>query len=208
MLKKLMLAAAALMMLAACNGSKTTHLSGDFGDKAPDRVKVIVGDNFDTVVAVKDGKFEVDVPVNFTTLSRARVGMSVYSFISDGSKITLDPEAGKACSNKKNGPHTHYIEYVKWMDDFLADYHKKLDEIGDDKQAADDLFNGMKTQYDEYQKATIKANKGNILGLMAFRQIDNGDPKEMLPLLNTLSSKMQQLPEVANKKKEYEEMLK
>ena len=208
MLKKMMLAAAALMMLAACNGSKTTHLSGDFGDNAPNRIKVSVGDGFDTAVSVTDGKFELDVPVDLTVLSRARIGTSVYSFISDGSKITLDPESGKAFSNKKDGPHTHYVEYVNWMDDFLAEYRKKVDEIGDDKPAADALFNEMKGQYDEYQKATIKANKGNFLGLMALRQIESDDPKEMLPLIKTLSSKMQQVPEVAKLKKEYEDMLK
>ena len=108
MQKKLMLAAVAVMMLAACNGAKQTHVSAQFGDNAPARVKVTVGDKADTVVVVKDGKFEVDVPVDVTTLSRVRVGMSVYSFISDGSKITLDPNNGKAYSDKKNGIHTRY----------------------------------------------------------------------------------------------------
>ena len=70
MQKKLMLAVAAVMMLAACNGAKQTHVLAQFGDNAPARVKVTVGDKADTVVVVKDGKFEIDVPVDVTTLSR------------------------------------------------------------------------------------------------------------------------------------------
>ena len=203
MLKKKMLAAAAVMMLAAC-GSKQTHVSAQFGDDAPDRVKVSVGHDFDTTVIVKNGKFDVDVPVDLTTMSRVRAGMSVYSFISDGSKITLNPADGKAYSDKKNGTHSRYVEYNKWREDFLATYRAKVDGFGDDQAAADAYFKEMQGQYKDYHKAMIKANKDNVLGWMALQQIDSDDPKEMLPLIKTLSSKMQKLPEVAKMKKAYE----
>ena len=108
-----MLAVAAVMMLAACTGSKTTHLSGEFGDNAPDRVKVSVGEDFDTTVKVEDDKFEVDVPKNLASLSRVRAGMSVYSFVSDGSKITLNPADGKAYSDKKKGVWGQFLHYRK-----------------------------------------------------------------------------------------------
>jgi len=208
MQKKLMLAAAAVMMLAACNGPKVTHLSAQFGDDAPERIKVTVGDKIDTMVFVKDGKFEVDVPVDLTVLSRARAGMSVYSFISDGSRITLNPEDGKAYSDKKKGAQSHFAEYNKWMEDFMAGYRKKLDEIGDDQEAADAYFDEMLAQYNDYQKSTVKANKDNFLGLMALSQMESDDPKEMLSLINTLSSDMQALPDVAKMKKTYEDKLK
>ena len=50
-----MLAAAAVMMLAACNGAKETLVSAQFGENAPELVKVIVGNKVDTTVVVKDG---------------------------------------------------------------------------------------------------------------------------------------------------------
>ena len=95
MQKKLMLAAAAVMMLAACNGAKETLVSAQFGENAPELVKVTVGNKVDTTVVVKDGKFEVNVPVDLTTLSRVRFDRSIYSFISDGSKITLNLKDGE-----------------------------------------------------------------------------------------------------------------
>ena len=208
MLKKMMLAAAAVMMLAACNGSKQTHLSAQFGDDAPDRVRVTVGDKIDTTVYTRNGKFSVDVPVDVTVLSRVRAGMSVYSFISDGSDITLNPEDGKAYSAKKNGVHTRFVEFNRWKEAFLTDYRQKLDEIGDDQAAADAYFNEMKGKYEGHLKSTVKANKDNFLGLLALSQYQSDDPKEVLSLVKSLSSEMQKLPDVAQMKKDYEDMLK
>lgn len=203
MQKKLMLAVAAVMMLAACNGSKTTHLSGEFSDNTADRVKVSVGD-FDTSAKVMNGKFEIDVPKNLASMSRARAGMSVYSFISDGSKITLNPADGKAYSDKKKGVHSRYVEYQKWTQDFKAEYRRKVDEIGDDKAAADAYFNEMLAKYNDHLKATIKANKDNVLGVIALSEYGSDDPKVILPLIKSLSSKMQQHPDVVKLKKAYE----
>ena len=39
---------------------------------------------------------------------------------------------------------------------------------------------------------------------MALRRIQSDDAKEMLSLINSFSSEMQQLPELADLKKEYE----
>ena len=203
MQKKLMLAAVAVMMLAACNGAKQTHVSAQFGDNAPARVKVTVGDKADTVVVVKDGKFEVDVPVDVTTLSRVRVGMSVYSFISDGSKITLDPNNGKAYSDKKNGIHTRYVDYNKWTGDFKAEYARRVAAIGDDQAAVDACFKEMLPEYNDHLKATIKANKDNVLGAIALSQYGSDDPKEVMSLINSLSSKIQKHPDVVALKKAY-----
>ncbi|MBO6029666.1 MAG: hypothetical protein J6P75_10770 [Bacteroidales bacterium] len=204
MQKKLMLAAAAVMMLAACNGAKETRVLAQFGENAPERVKVTVGNKVDTTVVVKDGKFEIDVPVDLTTLSRVRVGRSVYSFISDGSKITLDPKDGKAYSNQKNGVHARYVEYNQWTKEFKDEYARKVEQIGDDQDAVEACFKEMLPQYNDYLKETIKANKDNVLGAIALSQYGSDDPKEVMSLINSLSPKIQQHPEVASLKKAYE----
>ena len=204
MQKKLMLAAAAVMMLAACNGAKETRVLAQFGENAPERVKVTVGNKVDTTVVVKDGKFEIDVPVDLTTLSRVRVGRSVYSFISDGSKITLDPKDGKAYSNQKNGVHARYVEYNRWTKEFKDEYARKVEQIGDDQDAVEACFKEMLPQYNDYLKETIKANKDNVLGAIALSQYGSDDPKEVMSLINSLSPKIQQHPEVASLKKAYE----
>jgi hypothetical protein len=204
MLKKMMLAAAAVMMLAACNGSKETHLSAQFGDDAPDRVKVTVGKKFDMSVPLKDGKLELDVPVDVTVLSHVKADASVFSFVSDGSKITLNMKDGKAYSDKKKGVHSRYVEYNQWLEEFLSAYRAKADSFGSDKDAADAYFAEKQAEYIAHHKATVKANKDNIVGLTALRRIQSDDAKEMLSLINSFSSEMQKLPELADLKKEYE----
>jgi hypothetical protein len=165
--------------------------------------KVTVGNKVDTTVVVKDGKFEVNVPVDLTTLSRVRFDRSIYSFISDGSKITLNLKDGKAYSNQKKGVHSKYVEYNKWTGDFKADYARRIEQIGDDQAAVDACFKEMLPQYNDYLKATIKANKDNVLGAIALSQYGSDDPKEVMSLINSLSPKIQQHPEVAALKKAY-----
>ena len=203
MQKKLMLAAAAVMMLAACNGAKETQVSAQFGENAPEQVKVTVGNKIDTTVVVKDGKFEVNVPVDLTTLSRVRFDRSVFSFISDGSEITLDLKDGKAYSIQKKGVHSQYVDYNKWTADFKAEYARRVKQIGDDQAAVDACFKEMLPQYNDHLKATIKANKDNVLGAIALSQYGSDDPKEVMSLINSLSSKIQKHPDVVALKKAY-----
>jgi hypothetical protein len=199
-----MFAAVFAMMLAACTGHKETHLSAQFDDNAPESLKVTVHGMIDTTVYVKGGKCEVDVPVNVTSISRIHAGKAVYSFISDGSRITLVPAEGKAYSDQKKGVHSRFVEYNKWLEEFLATYHQKVGEMGDDKEAADAYFKEMQEKYNDYQRATIKANKDNVLGVIALSEYGSDDPKVILPLIKTLSSKMQQHPDVVKLKKAYE----
>jgi hypothetical protein len=62
----------------------------------------------------------------------------------------------------------------------------------------------MLAQYNDYVKATIKANKDNVLGVIALSEYGSDDAKVILPLIKTLSSKMQQHPDVVKLKKAYE----
>ncbi|MBR1489336.1 MAG: hypothetical protein IJ611_01365 [Bacteroidales bacterium] len=203
MYKRLMFAAVFAMMLAACTGHKETHLSAQFDDNAPESLKVTVHGMIDTTVYVKGGKCEVDVPVNVTSISRIHAGKAVYTFISDGSRITLVPAEGKAYSDQKNGVHSRFVEYNKWLEEFLATYHQKVGEMGDDKEAADAYFKEMQEKYNDYQRATIKANKDNVLASVALSHLNSDDPKEILSLINSLSPEIQALPDVAGLKKEF-----
>ena len=145
-----------------------------------------------------------DVPVDVTVLSHVKADASVFSFVSDGSKITLNMKDGKAYSDKKKGVHSRYVEYNQWLEEFLSAYRAKADSFGSDKDAADAYFAEKQAEYIAHHKATVKANKDNIVGLTALRRIQSDDAKEMLSLINSFSSEMQKLPELADLKKEYE----
>ena len=200
MMKKFMYMAAAALMLVACNSGKETKVVAQWNENAPEKVKFNVGGELDTTFVVKDGKLEAKLPVCVTAVSRARVGSSIFQFISDGSKITLNPEDGSATSSSKKGVFARYQAYNKWMEDFMSDYRAKVEEFKDDEAAVIDYYDQVIGTFNDYQKKTLKANKDNILGLMAISQIDEENPKEMLKLLDVLSPELQATPDVAKMK--------
>ena len=199
-MKKFMYMAAAALMLVACNSGKETKVVAQWDENAPEKVKFNVGDKLDTTFVVKDGKLEAKIPVCVTAMSRARVGSSIFQFISDGSKITLNPKDGSATSSSKKGVFARYQAYNKWMEDFVSDYRAKVEEFKDDEAAVLAYYDEVIGTFNEYQKKTLKANKDNLLGLMAISQIDEENPKEMLKLLDVLSPELQATPDVVKMK--------
>ena len=117
--------AAAAMLVAACTPKpgKTTKVVGQFGEDAPAVVEIAMGNDLDTTVVVTDGRFEAVIPRDLTTMAHILAGDSQISFLSDGTTITIDPEAGKAVSSNKKGPQARYAAYNDWMEEFFLNYH-------------------------------------------------------------------------------------
>ena len=103
----LTLLAAAVLLAAACapKAGKTTRVVGQFGEDAPETVRIVLGESVDTTVTVTDGRFEVAIPTDLTGFAHVETDYMPVSFISDGSKITVDPVAGTAVYSNKKGPH-------------------------------------------------------------------------------------------------------
>ena len=191
---------AAALAVAACapQAGKTTKVVGQFTENAPETVRIVVGESVDTTVTVTDGRFQVDIPKNLAEFAYVETDFTPVSFISDGSKITVDPVAGTAVSSNKKGAQAHYVAYNDWMEKFMADYRAKIAEFGEDEEAAEKYFNGIIDDFNAYQKETAKANLDNIVGLMAISQITEEDPADQLDLLNSLSDEMKAHPQAAH----------
>ena len=108
---------AAALAVAACapKAGKTTQVVGQFTENAPETVRIVLGETVDTTVAVTDGRFQVALPKDLTDFAYVETDFTPISFISDGSKITLDPVAGTAVSSNKKGAQAHYAAYNEWM---------------------------------------------------------------------------------------------
>ena len=191
---------AAALAVAACapQAGKTTKVVGQFTENAPETVRIVVGESVDTTVTVTDGRFQVDIPKNLAEFAYVETDFTPVSFISDGSKITVDPVAGTAVSSNKKGAQAHYVAYNDWMEKFMADYRTKIAEFGEDEEAAEKYFNGIIDDFNAYQKETAKANLDNIVGLMAISQITEEDPADQQSLLNSLSDEMKAHPQAAH----------
>ena len=191
---------AAALAVAACapKAGKTTQIVGQFTENAPETVRIVLGETVDTTVTVTDGRFQVAIPKDLTDFAYLETDFTPISFISDGSKITLDPVAGTAVSSNKKGAQAHYAAYNAWMEKFMADYRAKIAEFGEDEEAAEKYFNGIIDEFNAYQKETAQANLDNIVGLMAISQITEEDPADQLDLLNSLSDEMKAHPQAAH----------
>lgn len=199
-MKKMMYLAAVALTLAACSPKKTT-VKGEFSPEAsPAKIRITVGDKSDISVPVENGKFEAKVAVDPTVLGRIQAGFANFTFISDGSTLTVKPEEGKVVSNKKGGLQSSYNKYNEWLDGFIQDYLIKIRELGEDTEEGKAYYAECKKEHDEYLTKTIKANKDNILAVVALSTLDDEHPAEKLALIKSLSSKIQEVPEVAKTK--------
>ena len=191
---------AAALAVAACapKAGKTTQIVGQFTENAPETVRIVLGETVDTTVAVTDGRFQVALPKDLTDFAYVETDFTPISFISDGSKITLDPVAGTAVSSNKKGAQARYAAYNDWMEKFMADYRNKIAEFGEDEEAAEKYFTGIIDEFNAYQKETAQANLDNIVGLMAISQITEDDPADQLALLSSLSDEMKAHPQAAH----------
>ena len=201
---------AAALAVAACSpkAGKTTQVVGQFAEHAPETVRIVLGESVDTTVTVTDGRFQVAIPTNLTDFAYVETDFAPISFISDGSRITVDPVAGTAVSSNKKGAQARYAAYNAWMEKFMADYRAKIAEFGEDEEAAEKYFNGIIEQFNDYQKETAKANLDNIVGLMAISQITEDDPAGQVELLNGLSDEMKAHPQAAHMLASFEKLAK
>ena len=204
---------AAALLVAACSpkSADTTKVVGQFAENAPEAVRLVRGyydgmmdeehfhSFFDTTVAVVNGRFEVDIPKCLTSITDLRIGDVDVAFISDGSTITIDPEARTAVSSDGKGPHSLYMDFANRWDDYQA----KMGGFGDDAEAREKYRDENLGALMDYTKEIARNNPDNINGLNALEMLyfnslgepDLGvDPEEMLALVNGLSEEVKTAP--------------
>ena len=197
------------MLMAACAPEvrKTTMLSGQFTQEAPDSVFIKVGDVLDTVAVVTNGCFNIEIPTVLTRISylwfrNSEMGRkeSQVFFVADGSNLTYVPETKKVLSSDKKGLQTRYADLNDWMDRLETEYEAKMEEIGDDEAAAEAYTEKIIRKANRYLLKTAKANRDNVLGAEALWGYNEEDPKAMLAILEILSPEMQEHPDIVSQK--------
>ena len=193
MKKNLSLAAAALVLFA-CGPKETTKLTATFApDSMAAEAEVIVGEVLDTTIAVVDGAFSLEVPADVKALAYALADGKQILFVSDGTPVTLDFEAGKARS--KGGVNARMQEYLSWSEEFMKDFQAKMEQTPEEEQDA--FVDAAVEEYNEYMVKTVKDNSDNVLGLLAVTNIQLDDDAQMLELLNGLDPKLKEDPRVS-----------
>ena len=198
-MKKLIISAVAMALVAACGTKATTQVSGSVPE-GEETVQIVTAD-IDTTLTVADGKFSIEVPTKVTSIAYAVAAGRQVAFIADGSKITVDFEDGEAESSSKNGVQARFADYQNWNDDFMTEYRESVskEELSDDER--EEITENAVEKYNEHLLQVIKANKDNVLGLIGISNIELDDDAEMLALINGLSDELQAEPRVQAMKK-------
>ncbi len=208
-MKTNMMYLAAALLLAACSpkASNMTKVVAQFGEDAPDSVRIVIGavnmPSLDTIVPVKNGRLEAKIPKNLVGTTCLFPGNTTFQsdelyagFFSDGSTITIDPEAHTAVSSDPEGTHSRFVAYEEWMDKYRADMQAKMKELADDKEALDAYREERSAIFFDYQRETAKANLDSYLGLMAIGELYFGGKTEgVLDLVNGLSDAVKSGPD-------------
>ena len=205
------LSLAAAFLMAACSpkSGNTTKVVGQFAENAPETVRLVRGyydglfdedhfvSFFDTTVAVVNGRFEVEIPKCLTTMTDLQVENGFVGFISDGSTITIDPEARTAVSSDEDGAHSRYMDFARRWDD----YQTRMAGFGSDVEAMEKYRNENLGTLLDYTKEAARNNPDNFVGLQALEMFyfstmgeQDTDAEEMLALLDGLSDEIKTDP--------------
>ena len=207
-MKKIFIYLAAALLLAACSpkAGDTTKVVGQFAGNAPETVRLVRGyydgpfdedhfiSFFDTTVAVVNGRFEVEIPKCLTSMTDFKVENGTVGFISDGSTITIDPEACTAVSSDDKGAHSRFMDFaVRWND-----YQTQMVGFGSDREAGEKYREENLGTLLEYTTEAARNNPDNFLGLQALQMLNlfspEVSPEEMLSMVNGLSDDLKTDP--------------
>jgi len=194
---KVILMAAAAAVMAACSGEKQkTQLKGVYepAEEAPAAVEVIVGEQLDTVVALVDGRFSLEIPTDKRAVSYVVLENEPIQFVADGSTLTINLTDGSVASSSKKGVQSRMNSFMEWQEDFIADYEAGMEGLSPEGQAA--LLDKTLEAYNRHLIEVINQNPDNVLGLMAVSSLEIDDPGQMMTILRGLSEELRSIPSI------------
>lgn len=189
-MKKILFTVLAIAAVA-CAPEKKTTLSGSVPEGV-EKVSVRVPDlGIDTLVAVENGKFSIDLPADKTASGIVSVARNRTQFVLDGTPLTLqeDGETLIAKSSKPAASITERMnEFVLWSKDFM----KRYQEAGE--EAAEDLMEEYKDKLVE----CAKANTDNAFGTMCVQSLQGlAEPAELREVIAALAPELKEKESIA-----------
>lgn len=173
----------ALAAVACTSNSGMTTIQGKFsGADIPSAVSVSIPGIIDTTVALKNGAFKFDIPVNKAVFAKITAGDAMTNFISDGTVLTFTLD-GTELSGSSDKPTTSVNEkfetYVKNMNDMVVEYRTTMRAIADSTgidadekdRIQEDFYNSFNDKFLAYNKNVVSSNRDNAISLYALQNI-------------------------------------
>ncbi len=202
MKKILMAAGAASLVLASCaRVTDVTKISGTVEGEGVENVNIVVPDlDIDTLVAVSNGKFSCELPVDCTVVGVVSTDQFKALFIPDGTKLSVKlSSAESTVESAAEHVHSAFNEAKDKSEQIQKDFSAKVKEIRASAELTeeeiakqvDELYEKVSDEYVDYNMDVLSRNNDNFVGLMAFQNM-NGmlEDAQVDSLIGTLSDKL------------------
>lgn len=203
--------AAAAILAVSCTGkpAATTTIIGQFGSKLPDEVHLVLPGQLDTVIATdpQTHSFKAVVPTDVLSMLNIESEDHGASLIPDGTTLTVnfgDEYQVDISSNKpKISVQKKFDDFGAWIKDFMNKFNEERAAARNDstltseerEAKAGEIYDAAAAELNDKCREIIKANPDNLLSIVALQNMDVDDD-EMLSIINGLSDKVKELPDV------------
>ncbi len=204
MKKILTIVAVATALLTSCGPrvAKVTTLSGETNLEGIESVRIVIDEKLDTVLAVTEGKFSVDLPVHLDAIAYIVFNGTSQIFISDGTPLSLVFKEDKfkiESKYPKISVTERYLAYREKDVEIQKRLGAKYEDISAMNLSDEEKQEKMKEAYDDvveayvdYNKAVALANNDNIISLSALSSVSSlMEEDDVLEVLNALTPEMQ-----------------
>lgn len=203
-LNSLILAAGMAAAVASCaQVSDVTKITGEVIPEGFDAVQITIGEQFDTLVPVVDGKFSVEVPTDVCQTGTVAAGQYGINFIPDGTPLQVVLKDTSVVTSKypKISVQAKLNAFFDQEDALVAEYRAKQQELSENEdlsaeeraQAWAEFEAPFMEKYNAANEKAFTSNTDNLISVFALRNIrsDYSDA-QMDSLLNLLSPAVQE----------------
>lgn len=207
--RTIMAAAGAAMLAAACSGvSDTTRLVGTVSEEGLDEVNVVIESHgIDTLLAVTDGKFSVELPVDPTVMGSVSAGPYQVRFVPDGTKLDVtlgaEPSVKSAFSGSVNTRFTEFSEKsVSIQENFMTEVQNIRAKTDISAEAMDSLmianYDRFTAEFIDFSREVLSQNSDNVIAVAALSNLAAllEDDVQVDSLIGTLSPELQASDEI------------
>ena len=203
-LRSILFAAGAAAVLASCaQVSDMTQITGTVVPDGLDSVQITVGETFDEIVPVVDGKFTASVPTDICQIGTIAAGQYGINFIPDGTalEVTIDEESSVVSKNPKISAQAKLNAFFDAEDAFGEEFSAKREELAENLELTPEEKEKQWHEFSEpffkkYNEANAKAfseNTDNLVAVFALRNIRSEyTDAQMDSLLNLLAPALQE----------------
>lgn len=96
-----------------------------------------------------------------------------------------------ACGPKKSAEEK-LSEYEEWIEDFMEDFRERMEELEDDKEAAEAFSDSAYNAFVAYNRAALAGNLDNQVGVEALKTVySDMEPDELEATLDKLTAPLE-----------------